>query len=73
MKRRYQIDREKAVRRFREDAEQDDREIQLHLPLKEVAAFSRSLVVIDNQWVRYGGMRGSARRSGRGTSELTRA
>ena len=38
MKRRYQIDREKAVRRFREDAERDDREIQLHLPLKEVAA-----------------------------------
>ena len=38
VKRRYQIDREKAVRRFREDAERDDREIQLHLPLKEVAA-----------------------------------
>ena len=29
---------EKAVRRFREEAQQDDREIQLHLPLKEVAA-----------------------------------
>ena len=38
MKRRYQIDREKAVRRFRESAEQDDAELQLHLPLKEVAA-----------------------------------
>ena len=38
VKRRYQIDREKAVRRFREDTERDDREIQLHLPLKEVAA-----------------------------------
>lgn len=37
MKRRYQIDREKAVRRFREEAEKGDREVQLHLPLKEVA------------------------------------
>ena len=37
VKRRYQIDREKAVRRFREQAQQEDREIQLHLPLKEVA------------------------------------
>ena len=38
MKRRYQIDREKAVRRFQQEAEQGDREIQLHLPLKEIAA-----------------------------------
>ena len=38
MKRRYQIDREKAVRRFQEKAEQGDREIQLHLPLKQIAA-----------------------------------
>jgi len=38
VKRRYQIDREKAVRRFQEEAEQGDREIQLHLPLKQIAA-----------------------------------
>ena len=38
MKRRYQIDREKAVRRFQQGAEQGDREIQLHLPLKQIAA-----------------------------------
>jgi len=38
VKKRYQIDREKAVRQFRERAEQGEREIQLHLPLKEIAA-----------------------------------
>ena len=38
MKRRYQTDREKAVRRFQEKADQGDREIQLHLPLKQIAA-----------------------------------
>ena len=38
VKRRYQIDREKAVRRFHEEAQQDDRETQLHLPLKRVPA-----------------------------------
>ena len=38
MKRRYQIDREKAVRRFQDKAEQGDHEIQLHLPLKQIAA-----------------------------------
>ena len=38
MKRRYPIDRAKAVRRFREQAQQEDREIPLHRPLKEVAA-----------------------------------
>ena len=36
MKRRYQIDRERAVRRFEESAVQGERGIQLHLPLKEV-------------------------------------
>ena len=38
MKRRYQIDREKAVRRFQKHAEEGQVEVQLHLPLKEVAA-----------------------------------
>ena len=38
MKRQYQIDRENAVRRFREQAEQSEQELQLDLPLKEVAA-----------------------------------
>jgi len=37
VKRRYQIDREKAVHRFEREAEQGDREIQLHLPLKQIA------------------------------------
>lgn len=38
MKKRYQIDRESAVRRFRKQAEESEQELQLHLPLKEVAA-----------------------------------
>ncbi len=38
MKRRYQIDRERAVRRFEEGAAHGERGIQLHLPLKEIAA-----------------------------------
>lgn len=38
MKKRYQIDREQAVRRFRERAETGEQELQLHLPVKEVAA-----------------------------------
>ena len=38
MKKRYQIDREQAVRRFHKQAEQSGQELQLHLPLKEVAA-----------------------------------
>ena len=38
MKRRYQIDREKAVRRVQKHAEEGQVEVQLHLPLKEVAA-----------------------------------
>lgn len=38
MKRQYQIDRERAVRRFRRQAEESEQELQLHLPLKEVAA-----------------------------------
>ena len=38
MKRRYQIDRERAVRRFEESAAQGERGIQLQLPLKEIAA-----------------------------------
>ena len=38
MKRRYQIDREGAVRRFEERAAQGEGGIQLHLPLKEIAA-----------------------------------
>lgn len=38
MKKRYQIDREDAVRQFRKRAEQSEESLQLHLPLKEVAA-----------------------------------
>ena len=38
MKKRYQIDREGAVRRFRKHAAESEQELQLHLPLKEVAA-----------------------------------
>ena len=38
MKRRYQIDRESAVSRFRKHAAESEQELQLHLPLKEVAA-----------------------------------
>ena len=38
MKKRYQIDREQAVRRFREQAATSEQELQLQLPLKEVAA-----------------------------------
>ena len=38
MKKRYQIDRERAVRRFREQAATSEQELQLQLPLKEVAA-----------------------------------
>ncbi len=38
MKKRYQIDREKAVRRFREEAAESDPEVQLALPLKQIAA-----------------------------------
>ncbi len=38
MKKRYQIDRESAVRRFRKHAQESEQEVQLHLPLKEVAA-----------------------------------
>ena len=36
MKERYQIDRQSAVQQFRRIAEQDDRSIQLVIPLKEV-------------------------------------
>ena len=38
MKKRYQIDREQAVRQFHKQAEESGQEPQLHLPLKEVAA-----------------------------------
>ena len=38
MKKRYQIDREQAVRRFHKQAEKSEQELQLHLPLKQVAA-----------------------------------
>ena len=38
MKKRYQIDREDAVRQFRKRAEQSEESLQLHLPFKEVAA-----------------------------------
>ena len=38
MKKRYQIDREDAVRQFRKRAEQSEESLQLHLLLKEVAA-----------------------------------
>lgn len=36
MKKRYQIDKQRAVQQFRRIAEQDDRAIQLVIPLKEV-------------------------------------
>ena len=38
MKKRYQIDREKAVRRFESQAARGDGEVQLHLPLKQIAS-----------------------------------
>ena len=38
MKKRYQIEREQAVRRFHKQAEESEQELQLHLPLKQVAA-----------------------------------
>ena len=38
VKKRYQIDREDAVRQFRKRGEQSEESLQLHLPLKEVAA-----------------------------------
>ena len=38
MKKRYQIDREQAVRQFHKQAEESGQELQLHLPHKEVAA-----------------------------------
>jgi len=38
VKKRYQMDRESAVRGFRKQAEESEQELQLHLPLKEVAA-----------------------------------
>ena len=38
MKKRYQIDREQAVRQFHKQTEESGQELQLHLPLKEVAA-----------------------------------
>jgi len=44
VKRRYQIDREKAVRRFHEEAQQDDRETQLHLPLKQLLCRKASAI-----------------------------
>ena len=44
MKKRYQIDREQAVRQFHKQAEESGQELQLHLPLKEVAAALRQSV-----------------------------
>ena len=39
MKKQYQIDREQAVRRFyKQQAEESEQELQLHLPLKQVTA-----------------------------------
>ena len=38
MKKRYQIGREKAVRRFERQAAGGDHEVQLHVPLKQIAA-----------------------------------
>ena len=38
MKKRYQIDRQDAVRKFRQHAQESEQELQLQLPLKEVAA-----------------------------------
>ena len=37
MKRRYQIDRERAVRKFQKQAKHSEESLQLTLPLKEVA------------------------------------
>ena len=36
MKKQYQIDKQRAVQQFRRIAEQDDRAVQLVIPLKEV-------------------------------------
>ena len=36
MKKQYQIDKQRAVQQFRRMAEQDDRSVQLVIPLKEV-------------------------------------
>jgi len=41
VKKRYQMDRESAVRGFCKQAEESEQELQLHLPLKEVAAAVR--------------------------------
>ncbi len=38
MKKRNQIEREQAGRRFHKQAEKSEQELQLHLPLKQVAA-----------------------------------
>ena len=38
MRRQYQIDRQRAVRRFHKQAEESEQQLQLNLPLKEVAA-----------------------------------
>ena len=38
MKKRYQIDRERAVQAFQSQARQSEESLQLTLPLKEVAA-----------------------------------
>ena len=38
MKKRYQIDRQRAVRAFQRQAKQSEQSLQLMLPLKEVAA-----------------------------------
>ena len=38
MKRRYQMAREKAVRRFESQAARGDGEVQLHVPLKQIAS-----------------------------------
>ena len=38
MKKQYQIDRDSAVRRFQKQAQEGEQELQLNLPLTEVAA-----------------------------------
>ena len=62
MTKRYQIDREQAVRRFHKQAEQSGQELQLHLPLKEIAAALQQGV---GELMRQAGLRAEERRVGK--------
>ena len=45
MKKQYQIDRERAVGKFHEQAKHSEESLQLTLPLKEVAAALQEALV----------------------------